>query len=117
MNTFDVESIVSNIVSNEIQRVKSNMVYDGFGSQVNSIEKVLYNLLYDDIQEDITEKYEPIYQCFCSAYSEAYLKGSTFYVGQILEDWWIEETTNCKEKLLKWVDLKEILDKFVTDSD
>lgn len=109
----DLPLLLSNLISANIERVKSNMTYDGFANDVNDIEKVIYHMLYEDIQEDITEKYESVYQCLCSNYSLAYLSGSSFYVGDVLEDWWVKETTDCQEKLFKWVSIKETLDEFL----
>lgn len=61
--------------------------------------------------------YEPIYQCLCSQYSVAYLKGSEFYVGSKLHRWWnkLEPTSKkFRQKMIKWHKIKEILDNFMT---
>jgi len=113
MNTFDIESVMSGLVQNDVSRVRNNMIFEGARSDSITIENVIYNMLYDDIQEDIAEKYEAVYQCLCARYSDSYLKGSDFYVGDILENWWIEKPENCEEKLMKWVKIKETLDSFL----
>ena len=70
----------------------------------------------DSITTDIQVHYESIYQCLCANYSEAYLKGSDFYVGDCLYDWWVQietEKEKKKEKNMKWVYIKNILDDFI----
>ena len=34
------------------------------------------------------DHYEILYQGLCSQYSDAYLKGSDWYVGDSLKEWW-----------------------------
>lgn len=47
--------------------------------------------MYDNIEINY---YEPIYQCLCSDFSVAYLKGSSFYVGDSLRKWYNENILN-----------------------
>lgn len=61
--------------------------------------------------------YEPIYQCLCSQYSEAYLKGSSFYVGNSLKEWWVNLSNSVVEnriKFKKYEYIKDILDNWIS---
>jgi hypothetical protein len=62
--------------------------------------------------------YEPIYQCLCSNYSEAYLKSSNWYVGDSLHDWWVKiepDVKSYKKKYKKLNYIKEILNIFINN--
>ena len=62
--------------------------------------------------------YESLYQCLCCSFSEAYLKGSKWYVGERLTDWFYNVEGNFSEfrsKFEKYGYIKEILDIFITN--
>jgi len=69
--------------------------------------------------------YEDLYQCLCSNFSLAYLKGSSFYIGDTLKKWYYKNIIQMKYSneeeyeynLLKYEYLKIILDDWMSKND
>lgn len=60
--------------------------------------------------------YESLYQCLCCSFSDAYLEGSQWYVGEKLTEWFYTidiESKSLIEKLEKYEYIKEIIDMFM----
>lgn len=82
-----------------------------------------YNLKIEKMTNSIHQElsnYEALYQCLCCNYSDAYLKGSKWYVGDRLTDWFydIESTfVDFRKKFEKYGYIKEILDTFMEKDD
>lgn len=60
--------------------------------------------------------YQDIYNGLTSGFSPAYLKGSSFYIGESIHDWLFTLSKNSKEmekKLSKWEELKILLDTWI----
>lgn len=73
------------------------------------------NFSIEEIREQVIEEitlYESLYHLLCSNYSPAYLKGSNWYVGESLSEWWLKVEGSMKEykkKYKKYLYIKEIL--------
>lgn len=79
------------------------------------MSKEYKNFSIEEIREQVIEEitiYESLYHLLCSNYSPAYLKGSDWYVGENLKDWWLKVEGSVKEykkKYNKYLYIKEIL--------